>query len=110
MLIIEAQKIPSARAAAHLRFAQNTEGLIVDTVSKGVIPLVGGPGFVSPAATRPIIPTSVTEDIRLFDKESFGPSFSLYIVKDEEDAVKLANNSKYSLSATIHTKDMYRFI
>ena len=110
LLKAEAQKIPNAGAAAQLGFAEHAEELIAEAVSKGATPLVGGPGFVSHSAARPTILTGVTEDMRIFDEESFGPSFSLYVVKDEEEAVKLANNSKYGLSATIHTKDMHRFI
>jgi acyl-CoA reductase-like NAD-dependent aldehyde dehydrogenase len=93
-----------------LRFAEHTEELISEAVSKGATPLVGGPGFVARSAGRPTILTGVTKDMRLFDEESFGPSFSLYVVKDEEEAVKLANDSRYGLSASIHTKDMQRFI
>ena len=110
LLKAEAQRIPHAGAAAQLRFAKHTEELISEAVSKGATPLVGGPGFVGRSAVRPTILTGVTKDMRLFDEESFGPICSLYVVKDEEEAVQLANNSKYGLSATIHTKDMRRFI
>jgi acyl-CoA reductase-like NAD-dependent aldehyde dehydrogenase len=110
LLKAEAQRIPSAGAAAQLRFAEHTEELILEAVSKGATPLIGGPGFVGRSAVRPTILTGVTKDMRLFDEESFGPTCSLYVVKDEEEAVQLANNSKYGLSATIHTKDMRRFI
>ncbi|KAN0071820.1 Aldehyde/histidinol dehydrogenase [Elaphomyces granulatus] len=110
LLKAEAEKVPNAGAAAQLRLAEHAEELIAEAVSKGAKPLVGGPGFISRSAARPTIMTGVTEDMRLFDEESFGPSCSLYVVKDDSEAVRLANNSKYGLSAAIHTKDMQRFI
>jgi acyl-CoA reductase-like NAD-dependent aldehyde dehydrogenase len=110
LLKVEAAKVPHAGAAAQLRIANHAEELIAEAVSKGAKPLIGGPGFVSVSAARPTIMTGITEDMRLFDEESFGPSLSLYVVKDEKEAVKLANKSKYGLSAAIHTKDMQLFI
>lgn len=39
----------------------------------------------------------------IFDQETFGPSATLYVVENEEEALDLANVSAYGLSATIHT-------
>ena len=70
--------------------------------------LVGEPKYVGPAELLPTIVTGVTEGMRLFDVESFGPSVSLYIAKDEEEAISMANNSAYGLNASVHTTDMHR--
>jgi acyl-CoA reductase-like NAD-dependent aldehyde dehydrogenase len=110
LLKAEAEKIPSAGTAAQLRFAEHAEALIADAVSKGAKPLVGGPGFIGPASARPTILTGVTKGMRISDEETFGPSFSLYVVKDADEAIKVANDSKYGLSATIHTSDMLQFV
>ena len=104
------EKITYAGTAAQLRFAEHAEEVIADAVAKGAIPLIGGPGFVSIASARPTILTKITKEMRISDEETFGPSLSLYVVKDADEAVKLANDSKYGLSASIHTKDMLRFI
>jgi acyl-CoA reductase-like NAD-dependent aldehyde dehydrogenase len=110
LLKVEAEKIPHAGTAAQMRFAVHAEELVAEAVSKGAKPLIGGPGFVSTAAARPTILTGVTKDMRICDEETFGPSCTLYVVKDADDAVKLANDSAYGLSAAIHTRDMLRFI
>ena len=46
----------------------------------------------------------------LFDIESFGPSTSVYIVKDDKEAIAVANDSVYGLNASIHTTNMNRAI
>ncbi|KAH8819311.1 aldehyde dehydrogenase domain-containing protein [Xylogone sp. PMI_703] len=110
LLKAQAEKVPHGGTAVQLRIAEHAEELISEAISKGAKALVGGSGFVGPSAAKPTILTGVTKDMRIYDEESFGPSFSLYVVKDEQEAVKLANDSKYGLSAAIHTRDMLRFI
>jgi len=39
-------------------------------------------------------------------EEIFGPVFSISTFKDEDEAIKIANNSNYGLGATIVTKDI----
>lgn len=56
-------------------------------------------------SVRPTIITDVNPSHDIYDQEAFGPSASLYVVEDEVEAVKLANESSYGLSATIHTVD-----
>lgn len=81
---------------------------LVEARDKGATFLLGGPEYVQPAQLRPTIVTGVTEDMTLFDTESFGPSVSLYTAKDEEEAIKIANHSSYGLNASVHSSDMYR--
>ena len=47
------------------------------------------------------IVTDVTEKMEIFEEESFGPSAFLYIVDDQQDAIKKANDSAYDLTAKI---------
>ena len=81
---------------------------LVEAHDKGATFLLGGPEGVGPSQLRPTIVTGVTEQMTLFDTETFGPSVSLYIAKDEEEATKMANNSAYGLNASVHSTDMYR--
>jgi acyl-CoA reductase-like NAD-dependent aldehyde dehydrogenase len=80
--------------------------LLLDEVSKqGAAYLVGDnrplgdPG----ASLKPTIVTGVKSSDKIYDEETFGPSASLYVVEDEAQAIKLANESSYGLNGTVHT-------
>jgi acyl-CoA reductase-like NAD-dependent aldehyde dehydrogenase len=46
----------------------------------------------------------VSRDARIFDEETFGPSATVYIAEDDDDAVEKANDSAYGLNAAVHSK------
>ena len=83
---------------------------LLEAEAKGASFLVGGPKYAGPAELVPTIVENVSESMTIFDTESFGPSVSLYVVKDDEAAIKAANNSAYGLNASIHTMNMQRAI
>lgn len=57
---------------------------------------------------HPTIVTDVTPDMRLFTDQTFGPVAPIVVVNDAEEALAVANNSKYGLSSGILTKDFTR--
>lgn len=57
---------------------------------------------------RPVIVKGTTKDMDLYYTESFGPTVSLIIVKSDEEALELANDTEYGLSAAVFTKDLGR--
>lgn len=77
-----------------------------DAHRKGATFLVGGPEFATHASLKPTIVTGVTKDMDLADEEAFGPSFSLYIAKNDSEAIEMANATKYGLNAAVHSTDM----
>ncbi|KAK4951118.1 hypothetical protein LTR28_006898 [Elasticomyces elasticus] len=44
----------------------------------------------------------------IFYTESFGPSVALISVKDDEEAIELANDTEYGLSGSVFTEDLRR--
>tara|TARA_A100001037_G_C15136545_1_gene631463 strand:+ start:342 stop:1769 length:1428 start_codon:yes stop_codon:yes gene_type:complete len=57
---------------------------------------------------KPTIFTGVPPDSTIAQEEIFGPVASIFMFKDDEEAVKLANDSRYGLAAGIHTNDLAR--
>ncbi len=56
----------------------------------------------------PTIVCGVTPGTALFDEEPFGPVASIVVAEDDEDAIRLANQSRFGLSAAIFTRDVAR--
>jgi succinate-semialdehyde dehydrogenase / glutarate-semialdehyde dehydrogenase len=85
------------------------EGLstqVDDAVAQGATVLTGGARIDRPGAWyQPTILTGITEDMRAFSEELFGPVAVLYKVSSEDEAVALANNSAYGLGAVIQSDD-----
>ena len=89
---------------------QKAHESLVDAERKGAKFILGGPKYTGPAELLPTIVTGVTRDMTIFDIETFGPSVSVYVVKDDLEAIKVANDSVYGLNASIHSMNMYRAI
>ena len=81
-------------------------GLIDDALAAGAQQLVGGEanGVLMPAH----VIDKVTPSMRLFRDESFGPVVGIIRARDEEEAIALANDTEYGLSAAVFTKDTAR--
>ncbi|MBK6461880.1 MAG: aldehyde dehydrogenase family protein [Myxococcales bacterium] len=73
----------------------------------------GEGGGVAEAAkgAAPIAPTVLevtTDELDVMCEETFGPVLPIRVVKDAEEALTLANASKYGLTASVWTKDVER--
>ena len=55
---------------------------------------------------QPTIFTNVTKDMTLCYEETFGPVTSIYSVADVDEALELANDTRYGLSAAVCTNDL----
>jgi succinate-semialdehyde dehydrogenase/glutarate-semialdehyde dehydrogenase len=72
-------------------------------VQLGGAPLPG-PGFFY----APTVLTRVAPGMPAYDEELFGPVASIIAVRDEADAIRVANDSAYGLSATVFTRNAAR--
>ncbi len=94
----------------------STEAAAVDlaekvrkTVEAGAkVVLGGGRPDRKGAYFNPTILTDITPEMPSYDQELFGPVASVYVVKDEEAAISLANDSSYGLGGAVFTKDIER--
>ncbi|MDE6141961.1 MAG: aldehyde dehydrogenase family protein [Bacilli bacterium] len=55
------------------------------------------------------IVTNVTRDMRIWNEEVFGPVLPIVSFKDEEEAIRLANDTIYGLGSYIYTTDEQKF-
>ncbi len=80
--------------------------LIEDAVDKGAEVLTGGEadGLVY----QPTVLRGVTPEMRIYREESFGPSVSIIEVDGPEEAIDVANDTEYGLSASIFSRDVER--
>ena len=83
--------------------------LVKDAVAKGAKVLTGGEPATG-TIMKGIVVDNVTPDMELFREESFGPQVSITRAKNTEDAIRLANDTEYGLSAALHTKDIAKGI
>ena len=79
-------------------------GLIEDAVSKGAVMAAGGPGDGN--LMHSTVLDRVTPEMRIYTDESFGPVVAVIRAKDTDDAVRLANDTEYGLSAAVFSRDI----
>ncbi|MDN6746486.1 MAG: 5-carboxymethyl-2-hydroxymuconate semialdehyde dehydrogenase [Brevibacterium sp.] len=65
-------------------------------------------GFETGNFVEPTVFADVSPDARIFQEEIFGPVVAITPFKSDEEALQLANNTKYGLAAYIWTSDLKR--
>ncbi|MBR0863503.1 aldehyde dehydrogenase [Bradyrhizobium diazoefficiens] len=85
---------------------EKMDALIADAKAKGGKVIAGGSrrGAVHEAT----VIDHVTSDMRVYAEESFGPVKPIVRVSGEEDAVRVANDTEYGLSAAVFSRDIQR--
>jgi acyl-CoA reductase-like NAD-dependent aldehyde dehydrogenase len=83
---------------------------MADAVAKGAKVLVGGrrnPDLKG-LFYEPTVVVDVNHDMDLMTQETFGPIIAIMKVKDEEEAIALANDSEYGLNGNVWTTNEQR--
>ena len=76
---------------------------IEDAVEKGAKVLAGGTGH-PPRYILPTVLSNVTEDMLIWQEETFGPVACIARFSGADEAVRLANNSELGLGASVYGK------
>lgn len=86
---------------------ENMESVVEDSVRKGGEVLTGGERVRSKGSFyKPTLLRKVTHDMLVLHEEVFGPIAPISIVENELEAIKLSNDSKFGLGASIWTQDL----
>lgn len=89
-----------------LSAAQRIEALIKDAVSKGARIAAGG--GIEGTIMQATVVDGVTPGMKLYRDESFGPVVAIIRVGGVEEAVRVANDTEYGLSAAVFGRDVSR--
>jgi acyl-CoA reductase-like NAD-dependent aldehyde dehydrogenase len=86
------------------------QGQLQDALDKGakVVAQKVVPTNLKGAFMPPTLLTNITPDMLVWNEEVFGPIFPIVTFKTEEEAIKLANDTAYGLTARVMSKDMQR--
>jgi acyl-CoA reductase-like NAD-dependent aldehyde dehydrogenase len=87
--------------------ADRVAGLVEEAAGRGARVVTGG-GAADGAHYPATVLADVTTDMRIHTEEIFGPVCTVLTVEDEEQAIAVANDSPYGLSAGVLTRDVNR--
>ena len=89
---------------------QRMRDLIEDAISRGAKVLCGGNARpdLGPNFFEPTVIAGVDSSMKLFQEETFGPILAIQTVGNAEEAVARANDSAFSLAASVWTGDAQR--
>ena len=80
---------------------------VQDALDKGADVLVGGKASQGPGQFfEPTVLTGVDHTMKIMTEETFGPTLPIMKVRDADEAVRLANESRYGLNSSVFSKDI----
>jgi succinate-semialdehyde dehydrogenase/glutarate-semialdehyde dehydrogenase len=89
--------------------ANDVLSFVDDAVSNGANVVVGGQrSDIGTCFVEPTILTGVTDTMRVFREEIFGPIAPLFRFKTEEEAIAMANDTEFGLACYFYARDVGR--
>ena len=109
-----AAKLPAGNPRGHVVLGglavtgagEKMDAIIADATAKGAKVLAGGTR--DGAVVTATVIDHVTADMRIYSEESFGPVKPIIRVADEAEAIRVANDTEYGLSAAVFSRDIQR--
>jgi acyl-CoA reductase-like NAD-dependent aldehyde dehydrogenase len=94
----------------HERQVGIVESHVEDAKARGARVLAGGARLPELGANfyPPTVLADVTHDMRIMREETFGPVLPVMAFDNDDEAVRLANDSEYGLAASVWTRDNAR--
>ena len=91
---------------------ERVQSYIHKGIEEGAEVLVGGeghpPGLESGYFVKPTVFVNVRNDMTIAQEEIFGPVLSVITYEDDEDAIRIANDTEYGLHAYVSGTDLQR--
>lgn len=88
------------------RQAETLENLIAKGIEEGAVPLLQGK--ITGRMVEPTIFINVKTDMAVAQEELFGPVVCIIPFETDEEAIEIANDSRFGLSGAIHTSNLER--
>ncbi len=94
----------------HERQLQIVEAHVQDAVARGARVLAGGQRLreLGENFYVPTVLADVTHEMRIMREETFGPVLPVMAFENDDEAVRLANDSEYGLAASVWTRNRAR--
>ncbi|KOS17316.1 Vanillin dehydrogenase [Escovopsis weberi] len=105
---IQAEFPDGAGHAVTRTAARRAHKLLADAHANGARFLIGdGSLNATGSSLTPTIITDIKEEDDIFHHELFAPAAIFRIVEDEDEAVRVANDTHYGLNAAVHGRDVF---
>lgn len=94
---------------ARVDLAEDLEKQVQESIKQGAeVVLEGGRENTESAYFKPMILKNVQPGMPAYEEEMFGPVAAVMVVKNEEEAIKVANDSRFGLGGAVWTQNKER--